>query len=308
MNNVSRLGMLPVAAGILAIAVGCTPAGANQVTPAGTVPPSPSQAADTTLVADLDVGGRTLHIVCIGPIGLDQPTVIFEHGLGGDFGVWADVLTRVGATHRGCSYDRAGSGMSERAPGSRTTRDQVTDLRALLDAAGIEPPYLLVGHSSGAYNVLVHAADKPDDVAGMVLVDPRPPAASSRFLAELPAESATESDVIHQYRAGYTEWEADPSGNAEGLDLMASAAEAESARGFGSIPLIVLSADGDEGEGADLDPALATRFESIWAELQAELATRSTAGRLELIANSTHDMPFDRPDAIVDAIEEILGG
>ena len=133
-------------------------------------------------------------------------------------------------------------------------------------------------------------------------------AASSRFLAELPAESATESDVIHQYRAGYTEWEADPSGNAEGLDLMASAAEAEAARGFGSIPLIVLSADGDEGEGADLDPALATRFESIWAELQAELATRSTAGRLELIANSTHDMPFDRPDAIVDAIEEILGG
>ena len=308
MNNVSRLGMLPVAAGILAISVGCTPAGANQVTPAGTVPPSPSQAADTTLVADLDIGGRTLHIVCIGPLGLDQPTVIFEHGLGGDFGVWADVLTKVGETHRGCSYDRAGAGLSERAPGARTTRDQVGDLRALLDAAGIEPPYLLVGHSSGAYNVLVHAADKPDDVAGMVLVDPRPPAASTRLLAELPAESATESDVIHEYRAGYTEWEADPSGNAEGLHLIESAVEADAARDFGTIPLIVLAADGDEGEGSDLDPALAARFETIWTELQEELATRSTAGRFELVANSTHDMPFDRPDAIVDAIEEILAG
>jgi pimeloyl-ACP methyl ester carboxylesterase len=307
MNTVSRLGIVPVVAGILAIVVGCTSAGANQVTPAGAVPPIPSQTADTTLVADLDVGGRTLHIVCIGPLGLDQPTVIFEHGLGGDFGVWADVLTKVGETHRGCSYDRAGSGMSEQAPGARTTRDQVGDLRALLGAAGIEPPYLLVGHSSGAYNVLVHAADQPDDVAGMVLVDPRPPTASSRFLAELPTESATEPDVIHQYRAGYTEWEADPTGNAEGLDLLESAVQAEAARDFGSIPLIVLAADGDEGEGSDLDPALATTFETIWADLQAELATRSTAGRLELVSNSTHDMPFDRPDAIVDAIEEIIG-
>jgi pimeloyl-ACP methyl ester carboxylesterase len=306
MNNKARFGL--AAAGMLVVLVGCSAAVADQATQPPSVPPTAREAADTTLVADLDVGGRTLHIVCIGPLGLHQPTVIFEHGLGGEFGVWAEVLTKVGETHRGCSYDRAGSGMSQPAPGSRTTRDQVTDLRALLDAADVEPPYVLVGHSSGAYNVLVHAADQPDDVAGMVLVDPRPPSASTRFLAELPPESATEPDVIREYRNGYTEWESDPSGNAEGLDLIASAAEAESARDFGTIPLVVLAADGDEGEGSDLDPALATRFETIWAELQAELASRSDAGRLELVTNTTHDMPFDRPDAIVDAIEEILGG
>ena len=308
MKKLSRIGYVPVVAGILVVLIGCSATGADQATLPPTVPPTESPAADTTLVADLDVGGRTLHIVCIGPLGLDQPTVIFEHGLGGDFGVWANVLAKVAETHRGCSYDRAGAGMSEPAPGTRTTRDQVDDLRALLEAAEIGPPYLLVGHSSGAYNVLVHAADHPGDVSGMVLVDPRPPSASTRFLAELPPESATESDVIHQYRAGYTEWEADPSGNPEGLDLIASATEAEAARALGSIPLVVLSADGDEGEGADLEPALATRFESIWTELQAELASRSDAGRLELVKNSTHDMPFDRPDAIVEAIEELLAG
>jgi len=308
MNIKARFRVAPGIAGILLVLVGCSAAGAGQLTSPPSVPPTASPSADTTLVADLDIGGRTLHIVCIGPVGLDEPTVIFEHGLGGDFGVWANVLTKVGETHRGCSYDRAGSGMSERAPGARTTRDQVADLRALLEAASVEPPYLLVGHSSGAYNVLVHAADQPDDVAGIVLVDPRPPTASTRLLAELPPESATEADVIHQYRTGYTEWESDPTGNAEGLDLIESAAEAESARDLGSTPLIVLVADGDEGEGSDLDPALAARFETIWAELQAELASRSDAGRLELVRNSTHDMPFDRPDAIVDAIEEILGG
>ena len=308
MRKKARFGLVPVVVGILVVLVGCSAAGAGQSTPLPSVPPTAGSAADTTLVADLDVGGRTLHIVCIGPLGLDQPTVIFEHGLGGDFGVWADVLTKVGETHRGCSYDRAGSGMSEPAPGPRTTRDQVTDLRALLEAADVEPPYLLVGHSSGAYNVLVHAADQPADVAGIVLVDPRPPSASTRFLAELPPESATEPDVIREYRTGYTEWESDPDGNPEGLDLIASAAEAESATDVGTIPLVVLAADGDNGEGSELEPALAERFETIWAELQAELASRSDAGRLELVKNSTHDMPIDRPDAIVDSIEELLGG
>ena len=307
MSHKTRPGIAPIVAGMLFVVVGCSAAGADRVSPSPSAVPTASAIADTALVADLDVGGRTIHIVCIGPVGLDEPTVIFEHGLGGDFGVWAEVLTTVGETHRGCSYDRAGAGMSEPAEGPRTTRDQVADLRSLLEAAGIEPPYLLVGHSSGAYNVLVHAAEQPDDVAGMVLVDPRPPTASARFLAALPAESGTESDAIHQYRAGYTAWEADPTGNAEGLHLIDSATEAESARDFGAIPLTVLSADGDEGEGSDLDPALASAFEAIWRDLQEELAARSEAGRFELVADSTHDMPFDRPDAIVEAIGEILG-
>ena len=307
MDRRTRLGIVQVVAGLLFAVVGCGAPGADRVSPGPSAAPTASAIADTTLVADLDVGGRTLHIVCIGPVGLDEPTVIFEHGLGGDFGVWADVLTTVGETHRGCSYDRAGAGMSEPAERPRTTRDQVADLRSLLEAARIEPPYLLVGHSSGAYNVLVHADEHPDDVAGIVLVDPRPPSASARFLAALPAESATESDAIHQYRAGYTAWEADPSGNAEGLHLIDSATEAESVKDLGSIPLTVLSADGDEGEGSDLDPALATAFEAIWRDLQEELAARSDAGRFELVVGSTHDMPFDRPDAIVEAIAELLG-
>lgn len=306
MNGQHLLRTVATVIGVLLV-VACSPAGANPTAPPPTAPVAESPGRDTTLVADIDVGGRTMHLVCIGPVEPGRPTVVFEHGLGGDFGVWADVLTAVGADRRGCSYDRAGAGMSERAPGSRTSGDQVADLRALLAAAKVEPPFVLVGHSSGAYNVLIHAAEHPDDVAGMVLVDPRPPMASTRFLAALPPESPTEADDIHQYRAGYTDWEADPSANSEGLDLLASAEEAEDAQDLGSIPLIVLAATGDEGEGSDLGPDLAARFEAIWQELQAELATRSSAGRLEPVERSAHDMPFDRPDAIIDAIKAAMG-
>ena len=73
--------------------------------------------------------------------------LVFESGLGGDAGQWGAVLHELGGTGRACSYDRAGVGQSEPATVGRTTKEQVADLRALLTAADVEPPYLLAGFS-----------------------------------------------------------------------------------------------------------------------------------------------------------------
>ena len=89
-------------------------------------------------------------------------------------------MTTLQETDRGCSYDRAGLGLSEPAPKPRTTGDQVEDLHSLLAAAGLKPPYILVGHSSGGWNVMVYGDKYPDDVSGVVMVDVRPPAFSER--------------------------------------------------------------------------------------------------------------------------------
>ena len=62
----------------------------------------------------------------------------------------------------------------------RTTDDQVADLRALLAAAKVPPPYLLVGYSLGGWNAIVHADRYPDDVVGAVFAEVRPPAMSQR--------------------------------------------------------------------------------------------------------------------------------
>ena len=70
------------------------------------------------------------------------------------------------ANDRGCSYDRAGIGMSKPGPTPQTTDGQVDDLHKLLAAAGVKPPYVLVGHSSGGWNVMVYAGRYPDEVAG----------------------------------------------------------------------------------------------------------------------------------------------
>lgn len=300
-----RITLTTVACVALAIAVTGCGAGAG-LPSASPVAPSATAAADTTLVADLDVGGRTMHIVCLGPTDTGRPTVIFENGLGGDYGQWADILTSISATDRGCSYDRAGINQSQPAPTPRTTADQVADLRALLEVANVKPPYVLVGYSLGGWNVLVHADAHPDDVVGAVMVEVRPPDASKRWLAVLPPETADESEAIHQSRAEFTTFDTDPTLNPEGLDLRASSQEASSVK-LGGDPLVVLTAARTVPDPADpLEPDLQIAMDGIWMDLQRDLAARSSAGRLEMVENATHDLPFERPDAVISAIQEVL--
>jgi pimeloyl-ACP methyl ester carboxylesterase len=299
---------------VIAVATAACTGGSAPATTAPSPSPAPaspsaatSQAAERDFLRDIDVGGRTMSIACVGPTDTGRPTVVFEAGLGGDKRGWGDILTQLMTTDRGCSYDRAGVGLSEPGPRPRTTDEQVDDLHALLGAAGVEPPYILVGHSSGGWNVMVFGGRYPDEVAGVVMVDVRPPLASERFAAALPSPSTDEPDAVQQMRADLTEWEHDPSQNPEGLDLIKSAAQAGASPGFGDRPLIVLTA-GDRAAVTEGMPAkLAKSLDDIWMELQTKLVALSTNGRQEVVAGATHDLPFEKPDVVVDSIRELLG-
>ena len=72
-----------------------------------------------------------------------------------------------------CSYDRAGLGWSDPAPQPMSLDDRADDLRAMLSAAGLTGPLILVGHSYGGYIVRAFAKSQPERVAGIVLVDAR---------------------------------------------------------------------------------------------------------------------------------------
>jgi len=116
----------------------------------------------------VDVGGYRLHINCTGT---GSPTVILDAGLGGSSLDWSKVQPAVARFTRVCSYDRAGYGWSETAPGPRTSQQIVTELHALLARAKINGPYVLVGHSIGGLNMRLYAYHYPADVAGLVLLD-----------------------------------------------------------------------------------------------------------------------------------------
>ncbi len=119
----------------------------------------------------LDVEGRRLHLRSLGQ---GSPVVVLEAGLGGSSVGWCRVQPEVAKFTRVVSYDRAGMGWSEPASNGRSGAALVEELRMLLRKAGIPPPYVLVGHSFGAYVVELFAASSPNEVAGLVLVDPLP--------------------------------------------------------------------------------------------------------------------------------------
>lgn len=113
--------------------------------------------------------GRRLNLYCIGK---GTPTVVFDSGLTDETDVWALVQPVVAAHTQACSYDRAGSGYSDPGRRAGTSANIVDDLRRLLTAAAIKPPYILVGHSYGGMNVRLYADLHRDEVAGLVLIDP----------------------------------------------------------------------------------------------------------------------------------------
>ncbi len=94
----------------------------------------------------IDIGGRRLHIDCTGA---GSPTVVLVAG-GGAYSIdWSLVQPTIAATTRVCSYDRAGLGWSDSGPADETVEQTLSDLHALLAAAGEQPPFILVGASIG---------------------------------------------------------------------------------------------------------------------------------------------------------------
>ena len=116
----------------------------------------------------VDIGGYRLHLWCTGN---GAPAVILDTGLGGSSAGWGFVQPDVARFTRVCSYDRAGMGYSDPGPSPRTARRIASELAELLDRSGIGDPLVLVGASSGGFNVRVFASDHSKRVAGLVLVD-----------------------------------------------------------------------------------------------------------------------------------------
>src|ERR671910_3824594 len=98
----------------------------------------------------VDVGGHSLHINCVGR---GSPTVVLDAGSGGFSAHWVRVQREVSGTTGVCSYDRAGLGWSEMGPEPRDAKQISSELHALLTKAGIEGPYVLVGHSLGGLSM-----------------------------------------------------------------------------------------------------------------------------------------------------------
>ncbi len=117
----------------------------------------------------IDIGGSRLHLL---DTGSGSPTVVLESGISASCLNWTEIHNRIAQFTRCCSYDRASLGWSDPASRPRLLSQIVEELHTLLDAGGIPPPYVLVGHSFGGLVVRGYANKYVDEVRGLVLVDP----------------------------------------------------------------------------------------------------------------------------------------
>jgi pimeloyl-ACP methyl ester carboxylesterase len=114
------------------------------------------------------VDGHQIHMNCAGE---GSPTVVLQAGGVAESLWWYRVLDLVADHTRVCAYDRPGMGWSEPVSGSRDALTIVGELHTLLEVAGESAPFVMVGHSYGAVWTRIYAAQYPDEVAGIVLVD-----------------------------------------------------------------------------------------------------------------------------------------
>jgi pimeloyl-ACP methyl ester carboxylesterase len=117
-------------------------------------------------------GGRTINLVCLGQ---GSPTVVLTAGLGGWSLVWNQVQPSLSRRTRVCAWDPAGLGFSSPSPEPQDAVHKTQDLEEVLKGAHLNGPYVMVGHSAGAYVALTFTDQHRRTVVGMVLVDPAIP-------------------------------------------------------------------------------------------------------------------------------------
>lgn len=294
---------------ICAIFVGCAAPTATPITstkpPSNFTPPElPTLVPLPTLPGNMvDVGGYSLYLYCTG---MGSPTVILEAGLEGDHRSWEQVQSEIAESTRVCSYDRAGLGNSDRGPVPRDAKLTTADLHALLTQADIAPPYILVGHSFGGLLTRRYVFEYPDEVTGMIFVDSLHEDWWQAALALLPADASHDSERLSSFRNYLMRDWRNPLGNREVMEIPAVVEQIRETGNFGDMPITVLTAGTFNVLNPGLPPDLETSLANLFRELQGRIAALSTVGTQTVIPDSGHNMPRENPQAIADAIRDMI--
>jgi pimeloyl-ACP methyl ester carboxylesterase len=284
----------------------------------------------------VDVGDYRVHLHVMSAEHTGGPTIILEAGAMSASPQWFHIQPALAERYRVVAYDRPGMGWSDAAPEAFSPTRAATALHTALERAGIAGPYILVGHSLGGIFARVFAGQYPDDVVGMVLVDPSHPeqgtrmgpgndlAAAGRTMARAPwiavvggmrvidLTGGVLAGVPEQHAGALRSFYANTRHIETAVAEMAGSDElgqaAVAVKGLGDQPVIVLSAGAlASGAGGD-EPAA---FLATWHALHAELADLSTRGEQRIVTGADHYTIVTDPThsaAVIAAVDKVAAG
>lgn len=231
------------------------------------------------------VSDRAVEVV---EYGAGDTTVVFESGFGDDWTPWDEVAGEVATQARTFAYSRPGHGQSEPSPEPRDAAHIVEDLRALLAARGVAPPYVLVGHSFGGAYMELFAKAYPEEVVGVVLVDPR-----HRDFTTACEEAGLEGCTIPASVVDSL-----PQVQIDEFKAFAQTSdEIQAAGGFGPYPVRVLTATSH---------GFAPEVEALWESMLGSLADEAADGDQSLFVGAGHYLHLQRADEVAEVILSLL--
>jgi pimeloyl-ACP methyl ester carboxylesterase len=265
-------------------------------------PPQPNQV--------ITIGSHRLQI---HREGRGSPAVVIDAGITDQLDKLRPLQENIARVTLAITYNRAGYGHSEPGPLPRHSGREAEELKALLEKAGIPGPYVLVGHSLGALNMQVFASKYPDDVAGLVLLDPPPLSfilgqeyrdllvmaekmtAAWQAIADSGAQSI---DAQERKRSAYFRMIA--SEHREMFGVTAKLVNEIST--FGDMPLVVLAA----GKPNPAFGEAAEEYQRYWVQQSRALTDKSTQGSFILAKDASHYLYLDMPELVSESILSVI--
>ncbi|MEY4577378.1 MAG: hypothetical protein RL701_2081 [Pseudomonadota bacterium] len=220
--------------------------------------------------------------------GAGDTTVVFESGLGDDWTPWQQVADEVSAQARVFAHSRPGYGHSDLTEDPRAASDIVEELRTLLAARGYAPPYVLVGHSFGGAYMELFAKAYPEEVVGLVLVDPR-----HRDFTAACAEAGLDGCGIPRDLLASLP----PVQIAEYEAFASTSDEIRAAGTFGSYPVRVLTATSH---------GFAPQVEALWVSLLHSLADEAADGEQKVFTGAGHYLQVQHPHEVAETVISLV--
>lgn len=229
--------------------------------------------------------GRAVEVMTAGS---GTASVVFESGLGNDWTPWDAAAVEVSFGARVFAYSRPGYGKSDPTTTPRDPAHIVEELRALLVAQGYRPPYILVGHSFGGTYMELFAKAHPEEVAGVVLVEPR----HRDFTATCEQQKIEDCTIPASVAASL------PPVQIAELNAFADAsAEIHAAGAFGRYPVRVLTATSHWNSFA---------WEMLWKRMNRSLAAEAADGNQIVFDGTTHNLEVERSHEVAETILSIV--
>lgn len=268
---------------------GCAPSSTSDQQLERETPSSATSSGGSSLSGTYSVNGRELFIECWGE---GEPTMVLEVGEGRLHGDMTALRTVYEPRTRVCSYDRANKGRSAQAPTPRTGADLVDDLHGLLDVSKVPGPYLLVGHSAGGSIVQAYAAVHPEELVGVVALNPVPPWkqwSSLAFKYMTPLERQEEK----RYMSG---------ANGESLDYRDISHLIDQSPIPSDVPMQIMISTAAQCPRPD---DICSRTYPAYQQIMKQLAKQWEQGRFSQV-EATHEIHSNATTAVKGAIDDVL--